>query len=107
MRRETSTFLALNISNSARRTAGSTTTPLPVTGVVATLVSHGHVHVTRHEVGQLPFTFITPLGSDDHRCGHWAPPSRPRCKQSLLHKNCCFVPRSDRGRDVRSISVSY
>ena len=56
----------------------------PVTGVVATLVAHRHIHVTRHEVGQLPFTFVTPLGSDDHRCGHWAPPSRPRCEQSLV-----------------------
>ena len=34
MSRETSTFLALNESNSASRTAGSTTTPLPMTGVI-------------------------------------------------------------------------
>ena len=44
-----------------------------VSGVVAALVAHDHIHVTSQEVGQLPFTFVTPLGSDDHRCGHWAP----------------------------------
>ena len=69
-----------------------------VSGVVATLVAHRHVHVTRHEVGQLPFTFVAPLGSDDHRCGHWAPPSRPRCKRSLLHKKCWTDLRLPRTR---------
>ncbi len=91
------TGVSVRVENARRnelQCEGFTVDDDSVTGVVAALVAHGHIHVTRHEVGQLPLTFVTPLGSDDHRCGHWAPPSRPRCNRSLVDRNRRPGPRS-------------
>ena len=35
-----------------------------VTGVVAALITHDHVHSPGQEVGQLPLALVTPLGAD-------------------------------------------
>ena len=41
-----------------------------VSRVVAALVPDDHVRLLREEVGDLPFAFVAPLGSDDGRHGH-------------------------------------
>lgn len=83
------------------RTAGSTTTPFPmtgvqpgdripeeemqcvllvahddrVTGVVTALVSHDIVHGSTEEIGGLPLALVTPLSTEQHKCGHRRTPS--------------------------------
>ena len=44
-----------------------------VTGVVAALIAHHHVHVTGQKVGELALALVTPLRPDDHRC--WQRPT--------------------------------
>jgi hypothetical protein len=41
-----------------------------VTGVVAALVPHDVVDATAQKVGRLTFTFVAPLGSDEHDRWH-------------------------------------
>jgi hypothetical protein len=41
-----------------------------VSGVVAALEPHDEVGVFRQQIDNLPFSFIPPLGSDDHDVGH-------------------------------------
>ena len=41
-----------------------------VPGVVAALVADDHLHLLGQEVGELALALITPLGPDDHGCGH-------------------------------------
>ncbi len=49
-----------------------------VAGVVAPLVAHHHRHLLGEEVGELSFSFVTPLGSDDNGRGHgWFLPGAP------------------------------
>ena len=58
-----------------------------VSGVMATLVADHHIHVTSQEIGEFPFSFVTPLGTDHYGCGHLTPSRRPRCLKSLPHQN--------------------
>jgi len=76
-----------------------------VSGVVATLVAHRHVHVTRHEVGQLPFTFVAHwVPTTTVRA--WAPPSRLVAREAYFTKNA--GPTYDfLGRDVHSVVSSH
>lgn len=41
-----------------------------VTGVVAALVTHHIVHGSTEEVGGLPLALVTPLSTEQHKCGH-------------------------------------
>ena len=45
-----------------------------VTGVVPSLVADDHVRLLGEEIGDLPFSLVTPLGTEDHRRGHERPP---------------------------------
>ena len=58
-----------------------------VTGVVATLVAHDHVHLAGQEVGELALPLVAPLGPDHHGCGHTSLRSLSR---RITHK--CTAP---------------
>src|SRR5437762_54797 len=98
-RRERSTPRAVRPSISRNRAAGSTTTPLPMTGVqpgvstplgsrwvanftvdhdrvagvVAAGVADAEVDGRAEKVGRLPLALVTPLGSEHHDRGHGHP----------------------------------
>ena len=86
-----------SMSSSAISTAGSTTTPLPITGgdvrvehaardelqredgavdhdavpgVVAALIAHHQLAFLREVVGEAALALVAPLGPDDHRARH-------------------------------------
>ena len=92
-----STPLAVEHVDLVEQHAGSTTTPLPMTGVmcgystplgtswrakrlavdhdgvarvVTALVADDHVHLLGQEVGELALALVAPLGADDHGSGH-------------------------------------
>ena len=99
-RRWVSTPLPASVSSSSKRTPGSTTTPLPMTGVmcsyensarheleseglavhdhrmtgvVAALVADDEVHLFGDEVGEFALTLVAPLRADHDRCRHAQP----------------------------------
>ncbi len=47
-----------------------------VAGVVAALVANDVVDTTAEKIGRLSLAFVTPLGTDEHDCGHVTKPYR-------------------------------
>ena len=101
-------------SISSIRNFGSTTTPLPITGVVygvedaareqlegealavhddgvagvvPSLVAHDDLHLFGQQVGQFSFTFVTPLGAYQDGRGHACAPFEKVAAATIISPN--------------------
>ena len=71
-----------------------------VAGVVAALVAHHVVHRAAEQVGGLPLALVTPLSTEQHKCGHRRTPlpggACPTCMAIAIARAVGPVPRNRR-----------